>query len=229
MTDSTSVAPAAASASVESRSQRSLATTSSISHFDVNGRTRPAARLTSIRTRPSAEPPAVRPEEGARFFPRACGQLLFGARGLCRVGLGLGSRQPRRPGPLRAAHTLYSHSIIMRQGGSPDWAGRAGGAGRAGRAGRRAGQAGGIESTCGPPDSRPASRDRDGRRCAGRSGLLSRPARHAAGQEDGQLRQPRRLPLLLRHRARSARHHLDDVSRTRASGVRSAPRAPVRS
>ena len=37
-------------------------------------------------------------------------------------------------------------------------------------------------------------------------------ARPAAGQEDRQLRQPSRLPLLLRRRARHAGHHLDDVS-----------------
>ena len=62
------------------------------------------------------------------------------------------------------------------------------------------------------PIPRIASRHRHRRRRAGRSRLLRRGARPAAGEEDRQLRQPSRLPLLLRRRARHARHHLDDVS-----------------
>ena len=67
-------------------------------------------------------------------------------------------------------------------------------------------------------------RHRHGRRRAGRSRLLPGRARAPPRQEDGQLRQPSRLPLLLRRRARHARHHLDDVPVRGPRRARSGPK-----
>ena len=78
-----------------------------------------------------------------------------------------------------------------------------------------------LSTDDGSGDPRPASRDGDRRRSAGRPGLLHRAARPAARQEDRQLRQPQRLSLLLRHRARRAGHDLDDVP---LQGIRRARR-----
>ena len=64
----------------------------------------------------------------------------------------------------------------------------------------------------GAPDPQPAPRHRDRRRCAAGPRFLRRRAGPAPRQEDGELRQPQRLPLLLRRRDRHAGHDLDDVS-----------------
>ena len=54
---------------IGSRSVRFFPTTSSMRYFDDAGSTSPASRLTSIRTRPSDQPAAMRPEQRARLAP----------------------------------------------------------------------------------------------------------------------------------------------------------------
>ena len=79
------------------------------------------------------------------------------------------------------------------------------------------------------PDPRAASRHGHRRRRAGGPRLRPRRARASPRQEDGQLRQSRRLPLLLRRRARHPRYALDDLSLQDTRRPAPASRVPDRS